>query len=141
MGHTGFRSDALFPERTVFEKFQLACCAYMQDMQACSGFLGQSYSQRRRTVAGFFTADERVAGNIGILSIFLFEEFCILTDDILVFTVGSNQHPCLREDSFEGFHAVDQHVSGTCSHEEFDSAYMSLVKSGQWSALLLVAPK
>ena len=92
-------------------------------------------------VTGFLAAYQRMERNVQIFAILLFETFGIFADNLLVFTVSRNQHTCLREYFFQGFHAVDQHIPGAGSHKQFHTAYVCFVQCFQLVGIVVRSPK
>ena len=109
----------------------------MQDVQTGTRFLRQLYGQCRRMVTSFFTTYQRMERNVQVFAILLLEAFGIFADNLLVFTMGGNQHARFGEYFFQGCHAVYQHVSGAGPHEQFHAAYVCLVQCLQLVGIIV----
>jgi len=77
---------------------------------------------RASSTAGVYTADQRVGGEGGVVSVFLTKYFFVLRNDIGVFAVGGEVDWALAEEIFQGLETVDQHVAGRGAHIDFYAA-------------------
>ena len=91
-------------------------------MQAGVEFLRQFYRHRRRTVAGFNIANNRVLIHGNVFAIFRSCRRHVGSNGGLIFTMGGHEHWALLKNPFEYLRGIYEHVSGWTSHKHFDSA-------------------
>ena len=103
----------------------------MKNVQTSSRFLSQLNSERRRAQTRLFVTDKRMKTDVEVFAILSLVFSCVFTDDSLVFAVSGNKHTSFGENLSQRIHAVNQHISGTGTHEQLDAAHMLLVYQRQ----------
>ena len=102
----------------------------MQNMQSCSGNSCQTDGQLGRGIAGGNGTYTGVGIDGDVVRSLVF--FLVYLDigfyDFLVFAMGGYQHVCAIEDFQKTVHFVYQHITGTGTHKQLDTAYAALVQ-------------
>ena len=93
----------------------------MGDMETGMVLGGEFHSQTGALITCLLAADFRMMAHLGIVAVLLLGLCHIAVDDIRILAMGHDGQWGRREDSLQGFPAVDEHIARRRTHEQFDA--------------------
>ena len=104
------------------EQLQFLRRTYVEYMQPCTGTFRQINGKRRRFIACFCTADQRMHGWRNVLAILFPELLGIALNHRIIFAVRGNDHRRIAKNVLQCQRIIHQHITGRRTHEYLHAA-------------------